>query len=1230
MEVTPVPDRRVFCAVTLISVLFPFTANATPVRELSSNERVEAQRAIERVYYSHLTGASKTFEQAVTQELIERKVKTYLKQSIALEQFWNTPVTAEMLRAEADRIGRNTKFPERLGEIRAALGHDSFLIQESLVRATLVDRLTRGFLAQDERIQGAARAEAEQIQAGLLDETLDPTADHARRTVLTIDPAESDTAASWLPPGEPNSQVQASQLTPTPPQPGEVTPLTEDPRAYSINVTLPIESGVSRVASYSVPKVPWEAWWADRAAGFDETLVPAVADAASLLDWVQSPQSTEPCLPVDKWDNGALDDVPDGRYQHVSVWTGTEMIIWGGRTSISFSATAGRYDPLTDTWRGVSLDGAPPMAYEGTAIWTGTEMIVWGGFSNAPRATGRYDPISNTWSPIATVGEPGPRSGHSAVWTGAEMIVWGGQEGGTTTSTGARYDPATDSWRSMPQAVFALARMHHTAVWTGREMIVWGGEPDSSQNLFLSAGARFDPATDIWRSVGFLNEPRARTQHTAVWANGVMIIWGGVTRTIGRTLNSDGARYDPLTDTWTPASFGGAPSPRRLHTAVWTGTRMVVWGGSTSATDYSSPITGTGALYDPSADTWQPTSQVNAPSFASFRTAVWTGSLMIVWGGAISSGSSFTPGLATVGGRYDPIGNSWTATSRTQGGLGVFGSDTIVWTGTEMLVWSHEGGRYDPMTDSWKAMSTVGVPAARVEHVAVWTGGEMVIWGGYDGVNTYFSSGGRYNPVSDSWLPTSLVLAPQARRQATAVWTGEEMIVWGGFPNVALQGNGGRYNPSTDTWLALPSFQAPLTVSSHTAVWNGKEMIVWGGFAGDAIGAVDLGARYEPETDMWSPLPALPADQARYGHTAVWTGSEMIVLGGSNVVSLPGFRAGWIYDRAADSWSPLDPPDPTFPLLRWRNSTVWTGRQMLIWGGDSRDTVAKPGVIYDRAAGTWSFMSQEKSPLNREGHSALWTGTSMIIWGGVNGGFHTLQTGGRYILSEDLTAPEIVATASPARLWPPNHHMVEVTVAVTVVDLCGSASFSLVSVSSNEPDDAPGGGDGSTSGDIQGVEAGTADTSFLLRAERDASGDGRVYSIVYQAVDVAGNISQRTISVVVPHDQGGVTQPLDLNVREDAAGTVVEWNHVPGALFYNVIRGELANMRDNGIAVDLGAVHCIEAGSLDLSTAGSEDAALPSPGRAFFYLAEYNDGWTSSYGQESVSRPRVPGSGGCR
>jgi hypothetical protein len=91
---------------------------------------------------------------------------------------------------------------------------------------------------------------------------------------------------------------------------------------------------------------------------------------------------------------------------------------------------------------------------------------------------------------------------------------------------------------------------------------------------------------------------------------------------------------------------------------------------------------------------------------------------------------------------------------------------------------------------------------------------------------------------------------------------------------------------------------------------------------------------------------------------------------------------------------------------------------------------------------------------------------------------------------------------------------------VTVTDEgSGPAGFGLVAVSSSEPD--AGLGEGDKPRDIQGFAIGTPDTSGKLRAERDDDGPGRVYTLVYQGMDVAGNVAECVATVTVPLGQGG-------------------------------------------------------------------------------------------------------------
>ena len=114
----------------------------------------------------------------------------------------------------------------------------------------------------------------------------------------------------------------------------------------------------------------------------------------------------------------------------------------------------------------------------------------------------------------------------------------------------------------------------------------------------------------------------------------------------------------------------------------------------------------------------------------------------------------------------------------------------------------------------------------------------------------------------------------------------------------------------------------------------------------------------------------------------------------------------------------------------------------------------------------------------------------------------------------DKTAPTVTCTANPRTLWPADHKLVPVTVSVKVQDgRSGASGFTLASVTSNEPDDAPGNGDGATVGDIRGFDLGTGDTAGQLRAERAGTGHGRVYTLTYVGRDAAGN--QRTCAVMV-------------------------------------------------------------------------------------------------------------------
>jgi len=105
---------------------------------------------------------------------------------------------------------------------------------------------------------------------------------------------------------------------------------------------------------------------------------------------------------------------------------------------------------------------------------------------------------------------------------------------------------------------------------------------------------------------------------------------------------------------------------------------------------------------------------------------------------------------------------------------------------------------------------------------------------------------------------------------------------------------------------------------------------------------------------------------------------------------------------------------------------------------------------------------------------------------------------------------------------------------------------------------------------------------------------------------------------------------LDLDVTQNTAGTALDWLEWPAALFYDVVRGGVGELKESGQNIDMGNLTCILAATPDATTFGHEDATAPEPGQVFFYLVAYHDeSGNTGYGEESVSKPRLKSSGGC-
>jgi N-acetylneuraminic acid mutarotase len=569
---------------------------------------------------------------------------------------------------------------------------------------------------------------------------------------------------------------------------------------------------------------------------------------------------------------------------------------------------------------------------------------------------------------------------------------------------GSQGPETTDAWQYMPAMPWAT--ISSRSVWTGSVMLVWGG-------AYTTNGFRYDPVLDDWRPITTLNAPHGRHSFTAVWTGTEMIVFGGCNGGTEFCTDGSGGRYDPLTDTWAPITPGFV---RRQHVAVWSGSEMLVWGGcreDANGNQNCNLLVEQGARYNPATDSWTNMTLTGAPTGTRNPKAVWAGDQMIIWNGTGSSN-----------GRYFPATDSWQPISTSNAPPARL--PALVWTGSQMIAWGgcsgdvtcptmhDEGGRYNPTTDSWLPTTLTNAPSGRVNHSAVWTGDQMIVWGGSNGPGSFLSDGRRYDPATDAWTAVSGSGAPTARGLHHAYWTGQVMIIWGGDGS-ADERSGGRYNPATDSWTPTTTNDPYRNANVHSSIWDGTQMISWGGEGEEFIDPFYQRARlYDPALDLWGMSSQNPDLDYWWWPTAVWTGSEMIIWGGQygSAITDDGAR----YNPMTDSW--IQTSQTNVPEARAHHSGVWTGSELIVWGGSTwSEPSVSTGGRYDPATDTWTATTLTGAAGARNLHEAVWTGDRMIVWGGRDDILFPTNTGGVYDPATDSWANMTTASAPDGRVF---------------------------------------------------------------------------------------------------------------------------------------------------------------------------------------------------------------------
>lgn len=327
--------------------------------------------------------------------------------------------------------------------------------------------------------------------------------------------------------------------------------------------------------------------------------------------------------------------IPQG---NASVWTGTELIVYGRRPALNPSAdVAASYVPATNTWTTLTPPPGPGYVPGYSAVWTGKEMLVFGAFHSVA-----YEPRSGEWREL-----PRTVPGGIVVWTGREAIGWGGGCCGDASGSGVAYDPRSATYRALPRGPLAPSQ-RPIGAWTGRELVLLvdglsplDGKPYPAR---FARAAAYNPVTRTWRRLSPI--PVSGGQLGAAGWDGHELLVAGA-----GTGSRAAFALDPRANRW--RRLTPLPRPRIGAVALWTGTRFVLWGGQSPPADTPGGLRD-GVAYDVRTNGWS--SIPRAPLRSSGSAVAWTGRSLIVFGGAIGAskatgnkqvylraGAAFTP-----------------------------------------------------------------------------------------------------------------------------------------------------------------------------------------------------------------------------------------------------------------------------------------------------------------------------------------------------------------------------------------------------------------------------------------------------------------------------------------------------------------------------------------------------------------------------------------------------------
>ena len=585
-------------------------------------------------------------------------------------------------------------------------------------------------------------------------------------------------------------------------------------------------------------------------------------------------------------------------------------------------------------------------------------------------------PANLAWEPVASL--PFRRQYAASTALEGKLWVFGGIGSGTSSTTTKIYDPGANRWSTGPGLPLALH--HFTAVTYKGEAVVIGGFVPGDELTSGQSDGVYVLREGTWQKLPSLNHRRAAAA-AAVVGNRIVVVGGQADgKLVPQTEVFDGKR-------WTDAER--IPTPREHLGAASDGRYLYAVGGRALSADKSSAAF---ERYDPKSDRWAELTAMPKPT-GGVGVAYAAGRIVAVGGEGTTSASDDVQG-------YDIQRRAWSQLpplSVARHGVTVAVINDSLYAVGGATKPGHVGptGRSEvldlsgqasaPVTTNVKWRRVTGAPSSIEYAASAEVGGRIWLFGGIGANETATPKIWAYDRVLNTWTPGAPL--PSSLHHAIAVnYKGTPVVIGGFLPGGALTSVASDrvYTLRSDKWERLPPLKHARGAAAAAVV--GDKIVVVGGQADGKL---------VPETEVfdgrrWTDAEKLPTPREHLG--AASDGRYLYAVGGRKLSAAANVGALERYDPASDRWSKL----AAMPKVVGSVGVAFVAGRVIAVGGEGVTTASDAVQGYDVRRHAWSQLPA--LPKARHGATVTTLRDSLYAIGGAAAAGHVQPTQDVFVL----------------------------------------------------------------------------------------------------------------------------------------------------------------------------------------------------------------------------------------